>query len=105
MLDRLAGDDAGRVAAGTCMYWSKIHAITWALVFMSGAGMSCLVADDVVDAVDELAREALELALLSSRGLHAMPPLAPPNGTSTTAVFQVISVASAVTSSASTSGW
>ena len=33
------------------------------------------------------------------------PPLAPPKGTSATAVFQVISEASARTSSMSTSGW
>ncbi len=34
-----------------------------------------------------------------------MPPFAPPNGTPTTAVFQVMSEASARTSSMSTSGW
>ncbi len=43
--------------------------------------------------------------LLSLLGLHTTPPFAPPNGTSTTAVFHVIQHASARTSSAVTSGW
>jgi hypothetical protein len=38
-------------------------------------------------------------------GSISMPPLAPPNGTSTSAVFHVISDASARTSSRSVVGW
>ena len=41
----------------------------------------------------------------SVRGSHWTLPLAPPKGMSTIAVFQVISAASARTSSRSTSGW
>ena len=37
-------------------------------------------------------------------GSHSTPPLAPPKGTSTTAHFQVIQVARALTSSSSTVG-
>ena len=74
-----------------------IHAITWALVPMSGAGMSRLGPDHVLDPLDELPREQRSARVaLSVAGSQSMPPLAPPNGTSTTAVFQVISVASAV---------
>ena len=47
----------------------------------------------------------LSSVLLNSFGLHATPPLAPPNGMSINAVFQVIHAASARTSSAVTSGW
>jgi hypothetical protein len=39
------------------------------------------------------------------RGSHSTPPLAPPKGTSSTAHFQLIHVARAVTSSSSTLGW
>ncbi len=38
-------------------------------------------------------------------GSQVTPPLAPPNGRSTTAHFQVIQKASAVTSSSVTPGW
>ncbi len=38
-------------------------------------------------------------------GSQMTPPLAPPNGTSITAHFQVIQVASAFTSDADTEGW
>ena len=41
----------------------------------------------------------------SERGSHTTPPLAPPNGTSTRAHFQVIHVASAATSDSPASGW
>ena len=48
----------------------------------------------------------LQLALAHARaGRRSMPPLAPPNGTSTSAVFHVISDASARTSSRSADGW
>ena len=41
----------------------------------------------------------------SSFGSRSMPPLAPPKGRSTSAVFQVIAAARARTPSRSTSGW
>jgi len=41
----------------------------------------------------------------SSFGLQITPPFPPPSGRSTVAVFIVIHVASALTSSRSTSGW
>ena len=41
----------------------------------------------------------------SALGSTVMPPLAPPNGMLTTAHFQVIHIASALTSSSVTPGW
>ncbi len=84
-----------------------IHAITWAFVLTSGAGMSWLGPMNTC-------RRSTKVRVMFSRsrcdvdgerGSQSMPPLAPPYGTSTTAVFQVISDASARTSSRSTSGW
>ena len=49
-------------------------------------------------------REALELARRHQSGSQTTPPFAPPNGTLTTAHFQVIHAASAVTSSSVTPG-
>jgi hypothetical protein len=74
-------------------------------VFTSGAGMS------IVGPITSLIRStnwrvsASSSRVLSWLGSQLMPPLAPPNGTSTTAVFHVIRLASAVASPSSTIGW
>ena len=81
------------------------QAIVWALVPMSGAGMS------------RFGPTSLEILSISARAIPSSscslsprvstltPPFAPPNGMPATAVFQVIIEARARTSSTSTSGW
>lgn len=83
-------------------YSSRIQAMVWALVPMSGAGTSVWIPmRSWIFWVKT--RVSLSSSLkLKSRGLHPIPPLAPPYGMSATAVFQVISWASAFTSSGST---
>ena len=86
-------------------YSSIIHAIVCAFVPTSGAGMS-----RVGPSTFSILSMNERVICCSSTSSHAevstlTPPFAPPNGMPATAVFQVISVASARTSSRSTSGW
>ena len=86
-------------------YSSIIQAITWASVFTSGAGMS-RVGPRIFSILSMNERATACTSLRSSSWAGQLtPPLAPPKGTFATAVFQVISEASARTSSMSTSGW
>ena len=86
-------------------YSSIIQAIVWALVLTSGAGMS-RVGPRTFSILSMNERVTFwSSASESFSGSQLTPPLAPPNGTLATAVFQVISEASARTSSTFTSGW
>ena len=86
-------------------YSSIIQAITWALVLTSGAGMS-RVGPRTFSILSMNERVIFwSSAWVSLEGSQLTPPLAPPNGTFATAVFQVMSEARARTSSTSTSGW
>ena len=86
-------------------YSSIIQAIVCALVLTSGAGMS-RVGPRTFSILSMNERVIFwSSAWVRSPAGQLMPPLAPPNGTLATAVFQVISEASARTSSTSTSGW
>ncbi len=86
-------------------YSSTIQAMTWALVFTSGAGMSSF------GPMNRWIRSTkVRVRCSSSRGersagSQSIAPFAPPYGRSTTAVFHVMSEASARTSSRSTVGW
>ena len=76
-------------------YSSMIQAITSAFVLTSGAGMSRLgPMISLTWPTNSRVTAATSLRLISA-GLQLMPPLAPPNGTSTIAVFQVIRLANA----------
>ena len=86
-------------------YSSIIQAITWALVLTSGAGMS-RVGPMTLSILSMNDRVIVSTSSSdNSRAGQLIPPLAPPKGTPTIAVFQVISEASARISSRSTSGW
>jgi hypothetical protein len=86
-------------------YSSISHAITWALVFTSGAMMSRLGPSILwILLMNERAIACSSAEPIWSPG-QSMPPLAPPNGTPAIAVFHVISIASARTELRSTSGW
>ena len=86
-------------------YSSMNQAIVWALVPTSGAGMSRVGPStfSILSMNERAIRCSSDCSSLSAGQLT--PPFAPPNGTPATAVFQVISEASARTSSMSTSGW
>ncbi len=86
-------------------YSSMIHAITSALVFTSGAGMSMVgpITSLVCSTKARVTRSSSKT--LIDRGSQSMPPLAPPKGTSTMAVFQVIRFARAAAWSSSIVGW
>ena len=86
-------------------YSSIIQAITWALVLTSGAGMSRVGPStfSILSMNERVIRWSSSGSSWSAGQLT--PPLAPPKGTPTIAVFHVISEASARTSSRSTSGW
>ena len=60
-LHRLAGD-ARRLNPSNLAYSFMIQAMTWASVPMSGAGMSLIGADQVVDFLDESAGQPFEFA-------------------------------------------
>ena len=86
-------------------YSSISQAITCASVPTSGAGMS-RVGPSTFSILSRKERVTVWSSRASSRaGSTSMPPFAPPNGMPTIAVFQVISSASARTSSRSTLGW
>ena len=82
-----------------------IQAITWALVPTSGAGMSeSGPITGSISVAKRRVRPSSSLPLIAP-GSQATPPFAPPKGTSTSAHFQVIHMASARTSSRSVCGW
>ena len=95
--------------AGVCPwsfpYSSIIQAITWASVLTSGAGMSRVGPSTLSILFRNERVTCCTSERSSSFAGQLTPPLAPPKGTLATAVFQVISEASARTSSMSTSGW
>ena len=105
-LDRLAGDHAGRVAVELrVLVDDPRHRLR---VGAHVRARGCRLVGPMTSwmLLHEDAREALQLARArAASGRTAMPPLAPPYGRFTTAVFQVMSEASALTSSRSTSGW
>jgi hypothetical protein len=84
---------------------SMIQAIVWALVPTSGAGMSESGPMMPSSSVAKRRVSASSSVELIEPGSHVTPPFAPPNGTSTSAHFQVIHIASARTSSMSVLGW
>jgi hypothetical protein len=84
---------------------SMNQAMTWALVPTSGAGMSRSGPTSGSSSVAKRRVTASSSLTLIERGSQATPPCAPPNGTSTSAHFQVIHIASARTSSMSAWGW
>ena len=86
-------------------YWSIIQAITWALVLTSGAGMSRVGPRSLEILSMKLRATRCSSASLCLSTSMSTPPLAPPKGMPTIAVFQVIIEASARTSSMSTSAW
>ena len=82
-----------------------IHDITWGLVFTSGAGMS-FSGPMMIEISEVYRRVSRSISARDIRcGSHTTPPFAPPYGSPTTAHFQVIHIASALTSSSVTSGW
>ncbi len=86
-------------------YSSIIHAMTWAFVPTSGAGMSRVGPStlSIFDMNERVIRWSSSRAR-SPLG-QLIPPFAPPNGSPVITVFHVMSEASARTSSRSTSGW
>ena len=85
-------------------YVSMIHAIVCASVYMSGPGISW--SGPIIGTISlAYLRVIRSSSLLDMRfGSQITPPLAPPSGTFTTAVFHVIHAASAFTSSSVTLG-
>ncbi len=87
------------------LYVSIIQAITCSLVYISGAGMSDSGPISIaISYVYLRVMRFISLRLIFVLS-QAMPPLAPPNGTSITAHFHVISAASVIISLSETFGW
>ena len=86
-------------------YASIIHAIVCELVPISGAGMSRFTPSRCSMLVVYRRVMWFSSASLIVLGSHWIPPLPPPKGMLTTAVFQVISDASARISLMSACGW
>ena len=82
-----------------------IQAIVWALVPDVGRRDVRVGPDEPSSSVAKRRVSASSSFGLSGRGSQVTPPLAPPNGTSTSAHFQVIHMARARTSSRSGLGW
>ncbi len=84
---------------------SKIHAIVAAFVPTSGAGMS--FSGPISLTISLVKRRVIRSSSPrdSCFGSQTTPPLAPPNGSPISAHFQVIHIASDLTSSRVTSGW
>ncbi len=86
-------------------YVSKIQAMTLGSVPTSGAGMSF---SGPISLMISLVKRRVIFSI-SSRdicfGSQMTPPFAPPKGIPISAHFQVIHIASALTSSSVTSGW
>jgi hypothetical protein len=82
-----------------------IQAMVWASVPMSGAGMSVF---GPMTARSSSVNRRVSRSFSSSEsalGSTTTPPLAPPNGRSTTAHFQVIHIERPIHSSRVTPGW
>lgn len=81
-----------------------IQAMTWGLVYTSGAGMSS--SGPMISTSSLTKRRVMRSSSPCDMdlGSQTTPPLPPPKGTFTTAHFQVIHMASAMTSSMVTSG-
>ena len=86
-------------------YVSKIHAIVLAFVPTSGAGMS--FSGPISLMISDVKRRVMRSSSPRDIGFGSQttPPFAPPNGSPISAHFQVIHIASALTSSSVTSGW
>ena len=82
-----------------------IQAMTWALVLTSGAGMSRSGPISTSISVAKRRVRPSSSCMLSFLGSTITPPLPPPYGIPTTAHFQVIHIARALTSSSVTSWW
>ena len=82
-----------------------IQAMTWALVLTSGAGMSFSGPTRTSISVKKRRLRPSSSFWLSCLGSTMTPPLPPPYGMPTTAHFQVIHIARALTSSSETSWW
>ena len=82
-----------------------IQAMTWALVLTSGAGMSRSGPMSTSISVVKRRVSPSNSFWLSFFGSTMTPPLPPPYGMPTTAHFQVIHIARALTSSSETSWW
>ena len=93
------------VAPVELAYVSIIQTIDWALLPRSGAGMSWSGPMLVPRAWVNRRTTRSNSSVSSAVGSNEMPPLAPPNGMSQRADFQVIQEARALTSSRSTIGW
>ena len=86
-------------------YSSMNQAMTCALVPTSGAGMSRPGPSTLSTLPMNERATFCSSPWVRSCGVTFTPPFAPPNGMPAMAVFQLISSASARTSSRSTSGW
>ena len=84
---------------------SIIQAMTWAFVLTSGAGMSFSGPTRTSISVKYRRVSASSSLIDSFFGSTITPPLPPPYGMPTTAHFQVIHIARALTSSRVTSWW
>ena len=84
---------------------SMIQAITWGVVLTSGAGMSRSgpISTEISAAYRRVSLSSSPR--LSRLGSTTTPPLAPPKGIPAAAHFQVIHIASALTSLRVTPGW
>ncbi len=93
----LAGDGARGVAAAQASYSSSIQVMCWLDVIMSGAGTSRR--GPIVRATRRIQpRQIRSISdVLSRCGSQTTPPMLPPRGRLTTAVFQVVHIASART--------
>src|SRR5580692_2040247 len=85
-------------------YVSIIQAIVCESVYTSGAGISC--SGPMIGRISAANRRVMRSSsdLLIRLGSQITPPFAPPKGIFTVAVFQVIHIASAFTSSSVTAG-
>ena len=84
---------------------SMIQAMIWPSVFTSGAGMSRSGPIRIEISVAKRRVMCSSSERERACGSTMIPPLAPPKGMLTTAHFQVIHIASALTSLSETSGW
>jgi len=96
---------AGTVYPTCIEYVSMIQAMVCALVFTSGAGMSRSGPMMMLISVANRRVSPSSSRRESFFGSTMTPPLPPPYGMPTTAHFQVIHIARALTSSSETSWW
>jgi len=97
---------ASSIGVEVCLeYSSTMMSMILALVYTSGAGMSCC--GPITGVIFFMKARVMFSSSLSdnSFGLQITPPFPPPSGSPTVAVFIVIQVASAETSFRSTCGW